>query len=94
MKHSKLLVGLTVALTATLVLTGCGSKSASSSSSSSSAPAKQSKILAVGSTALQPLVEQAAKQYQTDNPKSGDHCPRRRFRCRLKPSGSRIGHDR
>ena len=70
MKHSKLLVGLTVALTATLVLTGCGSKSASSSSSSSSAPAKQSKILAVGSTALQPLVEQAAKQYQTDNPKA------------------------
>ena len=70
MKHSKLLVGLTVALTATLVLTGCGSKSASSSSSSSSAPAKQSKILAVGSTALQPLLEQAAKQYQTDNPKA------------------------
>ena len=70
MKHSKLFVGLTVALAATLVLAGCGSKSASSSSKSSSAPIKQSKILAVGSTALQPLVEQAAKQYQTDNPKA------------------------
>jgi len=53
-----------------LILAACGAQSSSTSKSSSAATsdkAPSGKIVAVGSTALQPLVEQAAKQYQEKN---------------------------
>lgn len=53
-----------------LLLAGCSSASSSktkSSSSSASSATKTTKVTAVGSTALQPLVEQAATNYQKTN---------------------------
>ncbi|WP_461218151.1 phosphate ABC transporter substrate-binding protein PstS family protein [Lapidilactobacillus salsurivasis] len=46
---------------------GSGNASNGSSSSSSSKKAESAKIMVVGSTALQPLVEQAAKDFQKEN---------------------------
>lgn len=62
----KSLFGTGVLLLTVLTLTGCGN--ASSSGAKKTQAASSTKIVAVGSTALQPLVEQVAKQYQEDNP--------------------------
>lgn len=58
-----------LAVTMTILLAGCGSSSATStkSTSSSSGSSKTTKIVATGSTALQPLVEQAGQTYQNEH---------------------------
>ncbi|MTV81700.1 phosphate ABC transporter substrate-binding protein PstS family protein [Secundilactobacillus folii] len=67
--HKKTLLSTLVAFSlAGLLLGGCSSNSSKKSSSSSEPKAaKVTKITAVGSTALQPLVEQAAQDYQASN---------------------------
>ncbi|MFD1483971.1 phosphate ABC transporter substrate-binding protein [Lacticaseibacillus baoqingensis] len=65
-------VWLTLALATTAAVTllaGCGGQSATKSTDAAAKSSSQSaKIVAVGSTALQPLVEQAASAYQNDHP--------------------------
>ena len=58
-----------LAVTMTILLAGCGSSSATStkSTSSSSGSSKTTKIVATGSTALQPVVEQAGQAYQNEH---------------------------
>ncbi|MGF7426322.1 phosphate ABC transporter substrate-binding protein [Lactiplantibacillus argentoratensis] len=58
-----------LAVTMTILLAGCGNSSATStkSTSSSSGSSKTTKIVATGSTALQPLVEQAGQAYQNEH---------------------------
>ncbi|WP_338210390.1 phosphate ABC transporter substrate-binding protein [Lactiplantibacillus paraxiangfangensis] len=60
-----------LAVTITVLLAGCGSNSATSTknTSSSSTSSKTTKIVATGSTALQPLVEQAGQAYQNEHAK-------------------------
>lgn len=67
--HKKTLLSTLVAFSvAGLLLGGCSSSSSKKSEKSSEPKAaKVTKITAVGSTALQPLVEQAAQDYQATN---------------------------
>jgi phosphate binding protein len=72
-KKSLLTLGMLLALSFILVLGACGSSTAGSSSSSSSSSASSSasfsgKLTLGGSTALQPLAAQAAKEFMTTNP--------------------------
>ncbi|KRL06300.1 ABC-type phosphate transport system, periplasmic component [Liquorilactobacillus hordei DSM 19519] len=68
-KMKKLTKIATVIIAASAILVGCGKSNSSSSSSSASSKAVSGKITIVGSTALQPLVEKAAENFQTDNSK-------------------------
>lgn len=66
-KKSFFLTGVTIIASA-MLLAACGSESSSNSKSTSSKSNLTGKVTAVGSTALQPLVEQAAKKFQAKNP--------------------------
>lgn len=61
-------LGATLAI-ATIVLAACGASADKSTKKSSSEQAVSGKVLAVGSTALQPLAEQVGEAFQNDNPK-------------------------
>ncbi|WP_010630418.1 phosphate ABC transporter substrate-binding protein [Sporolactobacillus vineae] len=70
-KKSLLTLGMLLALSFILVLGACGSSTAGSSSSSSSASSSKAlsgKLTIGGSTALQPLAAQAAKEFMDKNP--------------------------
>ena len=66
MKKKSLFSSLLVLGLAGVVLAGCGGGSSDSKTSSSKSESNE-KVTIVGSTALQPLVEQAASQYQDAN---------------------------
>ncbi|MFC4652045.1 phosphate ABC transporter substrate-binding protein [Lactococcus nasutitermitis] len=63
----QLFVGL-VAATALITLAACGNSSSSSKTSSSSTKALSGQIIAGGSTALQPMVQQASTEFMAKNP--------------------------
>lgn len=59
----QLVIG-SIALLGLALLVGCGKQSTASPTKSTT---KSTKVIAVGSTALQPLVEEAAKKFQAEN---------------------------
>jgi phosphate transport system substrate-binding protein len=67
-KKGLLTLGMLLALSFILVLGACGSSSSGRSSSASSSKALSGKLTIGGSTALQPLAAQAAKEFMDKNP--------------------------
>ncbi|WP_461213262.1 phosphate ABC transporter substrate-binding protein PstS family protein [Lacticaseibacillus sp. GG6-2] len=66
MKKSAIIILALTMTTFAAALAGCGNHAKSTSATAQST--KTTKVVAVGSTALQPLVEQAAEAYQSDHP--------------------------
>lgn len=66
MKKKSLIAGL-VAGAALLTLAACGNNNASTSGSSGSGAALSGKVIAGGSTALQPMVQQASTEFMAKN---------------------------
>lgn len=66
-KKSRIAVMLVVALVSIFAVVGCGG-TGDQNGSSTSDPQASGQVTAVGSTALQPLVEQASQQFMQENP--------------------------
>ena len=66
--NKKLLSGI-IAGAALLTLAACGNGNSSSNSSSGSSAPASGKIIAGGSTALQPMAQQASTEYTAKNQK-------------------------